>query len=323
MKKILGLAAKVAISFALLYFAVGRVNFDVVAERLARLETGWLAAAIAMVGIQTVVVALRWREVGRLCGFQLPIGRAFRFTMIATFFNQTLPSTVGGDAARIWLAASDGAGWTKATYSVLIGRVVGMLTLAIIVLACMPWSFDLIQNPIGRAALLVIGIGCVVGPAVFVACGYRRWELLERWWLTRHIASAAAIARGLLSSARTGALVLIFSLAIHLATVVTAWCAARSVAAPFELVYSLLLLPPVVLISTVPISIAGWGVRESAMVLAFAYAGLPESDGLLVSVLLGIAMFAVGVIGGIVWLLGPETLRMSSLSQPDKARPAA
>lgn len=322
MKKFLGLAAKLAISFALLYFAVGRVNFSILAERLARLEIGWLLAAIAIVGMQTVVVALRWREVGRVCGFELPVGRAFRFTMVATFFNQTLPSTVGGDAARIWLAASDGAGWTKATYSVLIDRVGGVLTLAIIVLVCMPWSFQLIQNPIGRAALLLIGIGCIVGPAVFVACGYLRWALLERWWLTQHFVSAAQIARGLLTT-RTGILVLAFSVAIHMSTVLTAFCAARSVAAPFELVYSLLLLPPVALISTVPISIAGWGVRESTMVLAFAYAGLPEGDGLLVSVLLGVAMFAVGVVGGIMWLLGPETLRMSSLSQPDKARPAS
>ena len=51
-----------------------------------------------------------------------------------------------------------------------------------------------------------------------------------------------------------------------------------------------------------PISIAGWGVRESAMVLAFGYAGLAEGDGLIVSILFGVATLTVGALGGVVWV---------------------
>ena len=61
---------------------------------------------------------------------------------------------------------------------------------------------------------------------------------------------------------------------------------------------------PVALVSVVPISIAGWGVREGAMVAAFAYAGLPQSDGLLVSILFGFSYLMLGVLGGLVWVLG-------------------
>jgi hypothetical protein len=53
---------------------------------------------------------------------------------------------------------------------------------------------------------------------------------------------------------------------------------------------------------TIPVSIAGWGVRESMMVLAFSYAGLVEADGLAVSILFGVVNLAVGSIGGIVWV---------------------
>jgi hypothetical protein len=58
----------------------------------------------------------------------------------------------------------------------------------------------------------------------------------------------------------------------------------------------------VILIATIPVSIAGWGVRETAMILAFSYAGLAESDGLIVSILFGVVNLAVGAIGGIVWV---------------------
>ena len=52
-------------------------------------------------------------------------------------------------------------------------------------------------------------------------------------------------------------------------------------------------MPPVLLIATVPISIAGWGVRESGMIAAFAYAGLAESDGLMLSILFGAAILTL------------------------------
>jgi hypothetical protein len=85
-------------------------------------------------------------------------------------------------------------------------------------------------------------------------------------------------------------------------TVIVAWAAAMAAHIFVEPSQVFLLIPPVILIATIPVSIAGWGVRESAMVLAFSYAGLAESDGLIISILLGATTFAVGAIGGIVWM---------------------
>ena len=59
-----------------------------------------------------------------------------------------LPSTVGGDGVRIWLFARKSGGWTSATYSVLIDRIAGVFTLALIVIACLPSTFSLIHDPI-------------------------------------------------------------------------------------------------------------------------------------------------------------------------------
>ena len=89
---------------------------------------------------------------------------------------------------------------------------------------------------------------------------------------------------------------------IHLLTISAAWCCAKAVAAPVGVAHVLFLVPPVLLIATVPISIAGWGVRESSMIAAFAYAGLAESDGLTLSILFGAVNFVIGIVGGIVWI---------------------
>ena len=111
-------------------------------------------------------------------------------------------------------------------------------------------------------------------------------RVMQRWWLTRHLAVASRVAWQLCRSV-TGVRVVAFSFAIHLMTVTVAWGAAMAAHAAVDFADALFLVLPVMLIATIPISIAGWGVRESAMVLAFSYAGLAESDGLIVSILFG------------------------------------
>ena len=66
----------------------------------------------------------------------------------------------------------------------------------------------------------------------------------------------------------------------------------------------LVLIPPVVLVSTIPISIAGWGVREAAMITLLALVGVPEADAFVLSVLFGLLTFGLSLPGGIVWIIG-------------------
>jgi uncharacterized protein (TIRG00374 family) len=80
--------------------------------------------------IQVFVGAMRWKEISALCGAPLGLTQAFRYNMIGTFFNQTLPSTIGGDAMRLCLVKHTGAGWRAATYSVLVDRAIGLIALA-------------------------------------------------------------------------------------------------------------------------------------------------------------------------------------------------
>ena len=56
--------------------------------------------------------------------------QAMRYNVIGTFFNQTLPSSIGGDAVRLWLVARAGAGWRAATYSIFVDRAIGLIALA-------------------------------------------------------------------------------------------------------------------------------------------------------------------------------------------------
>ena len=321
MRKTLFFLAKVAITAALLYFAVGRTNFGVLEDRLSRLDPVWIAAALAAVAVQTLLLALRWQAITISCGAALSVRLSYEFTMISIFFGQVLPSTVGGDAVRVWLLARKDSSWSAATYSVLIDRFIGVLGLAVMVIVCLPWSLALIQNPIGRSALLLIGFGSIAAALAFLILGNIQSAFLQRFWPIRHLMNLAVTVRKLLAST-TGIWTMVLSLLSHVLTSTIAWCAAQAAATPFEFAHSLLLIPPIMLISTVPISIAGWGVRETALILAFGYAGLAAGDALVVSILFGAAMFVFGIAGGVLWLASGADLKIPTAPPEEQSAPS-
>ena len=302
MRRTILLLAKAAISGFLLYLSLRLVNFDALIERLHRLEPGWLLFAVGLMATQLLLLSARWRQIAISCGTDLGFAGALQINFIAAFFNQVLPSTVGGDGVRIWFAARRGAGWANATYSVLLDRIFGVFVLALVVAACLPWTLQLIREPVPRAVLLMLACGAIAGPLLVLLAGTHFDGWLRQRAITRHMAAAAEAAAKICRSLRSVAIVVGCSIMIHLLTISAAWCCVKAVAAPVGFTHVLFLMPPVLLIATVPISIAGWGVRESSMIAAFAYAGLAEGDGLTLSILFGAVSFVIGIIGGIVWI---------------------
>ena len=129
MRKALSLVVKAAVSGLLLYLALRTVDIASVKDRLSQVDLRWVGLGLLLLLVQIFVLAMRWRLIVIRCGANLLLPQAFRYSMIATFFNQTLPSSVGGDAIRIWLV-SKRSNWRIATYSVLLDRVVGIVALA-------------------------------------------------------------------------------------------------------------------------------------------------------------------------------------------------
>ena len=303
MRRIVLFLAKAAVTALLIYFAVRSVNLQTVMERVADIDAAWLALVIAVLIAQIGVQAVRWQQIVQAAGFPLAAAASARLSFIAAFFNQTLPSTIGGDAARIWmLAQGHKAGWRIATYSVFVDRAIGVVALALLVSFCLPWTYGFVQDSIARLAVTLVGVAGIAGGMVFAALSLFRGTRIEKLWGVHHLIAASMVLRQVARPARRVALVAASSLLIHLATVLAAWATARAVGAPVGFLLMTCLIPPVVLIATVPITIAGWGLRESLMITAFTLAGLNSSDALVISLLIGVANFAVGLIGGGLWV---------------------
>ena len=75
-----------------------------------------------------------------------------------------------------------------------------------------------------------------------------------------------------------------------------------------------LLVPPVILITVVPVSIAGWGVREGAMVVAFGFLNVPANAAFAVSVLFGLTLAVASLPGSLFWWLGGYSAKRAAVS---------
>jgi glycosyltransferase 2 family protein len=306
MRRILLSTIKIVISAALLYLALRKANFSDLASRIDVASLGWIGLAIAATFLQIFIAVLRWRIVSAACGAPLTTRQAMRYNLIGAFFNQTLPSSIGGDAVRLWLVARAGAGWRAATYSIFVDRAIGLIALAIMIVASLPWSYHLIADPYGRSALLLLDFAALAGGVGFLILGRLRWPWLKTWWGTHHIYACAVIANRVVFSRERGIAIAALSIFVHVLAVVIAWCVVQSIAAPVGFGQIFQLIPPIMLITMLPISIAGWGVREATMALAFGYAGLMTNEGINVSLLFGAVSFIVGAFGGLVWIFSAE-----------------
>jgi glycosyltransferase 2 family protein len=306
MRGFLIFTTRVVVSLGLLYLALRGINFAAIQSRLSQINLAWIMLAVLVTIFQIFLGALRWREISDLCHAPLSDLTAFRYNMIGSFFNQTLPSSIGGDAVRLWLVNRTGAGWRAATYSILTDRAVGLIALALIIVASLPWSYGMISDAKGRLALVLVDFAALAGGLGFLLLGRLHWGWLKSWWPTKHVHACSVIANRVIFSTKSGPKITVLSLSIHVLAVVIAWCCVRAIAASGDFEQLFMLTPPIMLITMMPISIAGWGVREATMMVAFGYAGLAQTDGTVVSILFGAVYFIVGAIGGLVWIFSAE-----------------
>ena len=106
--KLTGFVVRCAVTLGLLWLLGANIDLEAVGGTFAAASPGWIVVTLVLGFTQPVLGTGRWRIVCRQLGKPLHFLMLLRFTLIGVFFNQCLPSTVGGDAVRIWLARRAG-----------------------------------------------------------------------------------------------------------------------------------------------------------------------------------------------------------------------
>lgn len=293
---------KTTISVLLIWWLVSKSDADRIAANLLSVDPWGMALAMLVLGSLSLAQSVRWSRIVRSIGNTLPFKDSFTIVLIGLFFNQTLPSTIGGDAVRIWRAYRLGLPPVVAAHSVMLDRLSALLALVLMAAVGAPITFSILGDSPERWGVLFLVIG---GLAAFTTLFLfdRIPGKFMKWRVFRAIAGLSADARRAVLYPSNAASVILISVCIHTTSALTVFIIARSMSLPIEALSCIVLVPPVILFSMLPISIAGWGLREGAMVTAFAFVGIGYDDAFSLSVLFGLAIMATGIPGGIIWLL--------------------
>lgn len=294
-------ALRVLLTVALLVGLAWWFDLDSVVARLVAMRPGWVALALGLSVIQVAVLAWRWRFTARRLGVSLSFVEAWREYYLSIFLNQVLPGGVMGDVSRAWRQArgrtrgeQSGSGGPAAR-AVIFERVSAqavMTTVALLSLLVLPAAVN------RRSGAMVVATA-VAATVIVVAIGL---------WCRRQSSAQSPTGRVLaeLASAHLSPLTFavqlssgLFIVATYLATYVAA---ARAVGVETPFVVILPLVAPVLMTMLIPVTIAGWGLRESAAALLWGAVGLTATDGVTVSVAYGLIVL-VGSLPGAAMLV--------------------
>ncbi|CAN5480862.1 lysylphosphatidylglycerol synthase transmembrane domain-containing protein [soil metagenome] len=302
-------ALKIAVSAALLAVLFSRADTSSMLEQFRQMNLAWTAAALAMYGAMLIVSAWRWRLLLRIQEVSVGFGRLTQSFLVATFFNNFLPSNIGGDVVRVADTASYARSKTLATTVVLLDRVLGLVALLAVAAAASALAFYAgvhlrgMQYVWGALTAIVIGLVFVLRHPARIGRATGRFAAGRAAGVHRRFQSLLdAMARfggqpRRLWSAFVGAI------AVQLLLVLFYICAAHSLAVPLPLLAASVIVPVSLAVQMVPVSINGFGVREAVFAFFFASLGLDVSSALTLSLGSAALIMLFSLSGGVVFLL--------------------
>jgi uncharacterized protein (TIRG00374 family) len=317
-------AAKILVSGGLLYLLFSRAPLATVWYDARTASVPWLATALGIYLAMMLVSAWRW---GLLLGAQridVSFGALVNSYLVATFFNNFLPSNIGGDVIRIGDTAKAAGSKTLATTVVLFDRGIGLLGLVFVAAlgaTVAAWRSEAI-GPIGPGllwAVLAVGVAATVLAVLMprgVAHLLRPLQSVHQEWVGERIERlTTALIRFRGAPATLG---LCFLSAIAVQALLTGFYAAivKALAIPIPLAHLAILIPLTSIVQMVPISMNGFGVREGTFGFYFAKLHLPLGSALALS-LIGAALIMLFSTSGAVAYLARRTNRSGRSSSRD------
>jgi glycosyltransferase 2 family protein len=304
MKKWLLVLLQALVSGVLLFLILRRPDFQAPAARLWHVpHPGWLICGLGFAAASSLIGAVRWAVFLRIMDINISPWEVLRLSWIGSFCNNFLVGAVGGDAVKtVWLC-SKGYRRLPSLVSVLLDRVSGLGALLLCSFGFIFLRWDLLSRSPTVAGVTDFIILYLLGLLALMILSFVTaipWVagLLPRWvpWRLQYVTFTGEYFK-FVTSWRQSLLGAGLSVGVLLASLLTFYCSARAFGIDISMADFLSFMPAVDVISALPISLGGFGVREQLFVTIL---------GELFAVPAALA-FAVSIIGAtlnLLWSLG-------------------
>lgn len=295
------LLLRVALSALLLAWVLRRTALHEVLAAAAGADRPLLAVGYATHLLGIVLSASRWRVLLRAHGVDRPIPTLVRSVLVASFFNNFLPSTIGGDALRAYDSYRFGGRRASVATAVVVDRLLGLLALGALALGSVAFAPELRDRlpllPLWVASgslALAAATGLIfAGRALrlaFVPGGLRRPLLEALRAFAAYRGRRATLARALFLSLLLQANVVFYYLLIG-----------ESLGLPVPPVGYLVIVPLALFVTLLPVTINGIGLREGALAVLLAAYGVPSAEAVAYAWLVYLGSLLFSLVGGVLY----------------------
>ncbi len=297
-KKIILITLKSLISSTLIFYIFNQIDFNDF-KTLLDLKSIFIILGITFfLTLSTVITGYRWKLILKNMSNHISVGWASINIIIGMFFNLFLPSSFGGDVYRIYHSNKNGINLSIASLSIVSDRFFGLLTLVMLSFLSIPAVLIKPYLQIFLIPILIILFFFIITLSLFYFALYlpnSNIFFLKVSRLSKNIIDSINLKNFKFK-------ILLISMILHIFNILCFYIASFTVNFHLNIFTWFIIIPPVILISSIPISIGGWGVREGLLILALVELGANQIEATKISIIYGISLMLVGIIGGIFWV---------------------
>jgi glycosyltransferase 2 family protein len=301
---------KIGVSVGLIFYAFSRVPLALVWNQLASARLGFCLLALAFYLLAVAINAAKWQVLLHAQQVFIPFPALLQFQFIGFFFNNILPANVGGDVMRGYSLARYTDRTADAAVSVVVDRIVGLMaymsTAAVGAFLAVALAG---HSELRGVEWVAIGAFLVLSCMLALLLSRRLRSIISTLFGWRLLAPLAPIWEHLSDAFnsyrfRYDALAKAFAIGLVgiLATTLVNWLLSLSMGGGMTLMQILIFNPLIALALTIPISIGGIGVSQSAYTFFYGLAGVPAGHALAVSILMYAIQVVASLPGGVLWL---------------------
>jgi uncharacterized membrane protein YbhN (UPF0104 family) len=282
-------AVRIAVSLAIVVYILVDVDHGDLAGALARVRLGPFVGALLLYIAGQLMSSYKWWLLGTSVGLDRPLGDYARFYFIGMFFNLFGPSTLGGDVVRA-LYLADGRQPGLSFNSVVFDRASGLallMAMGAVGLLLFPqydFPWPLTAGVVVAGAVLVLG---------WWTCPHLVRLLPEQNRIRRQVEDELA---PFWRDRRMLLQISVVSIAFHLTQVTAQWVLARAAGAALPFSYCLIFHPMISVMTALPLSVGGFGVREGGYLYFLTRIDVDDS----IAVTAGLLWFAVTALAGLL-----------------------
>jgi len=293
---------KIAISMLLIAVLIARSDLDKYAELIKGSSPLYLGIAFIVTIISIIVSAYKWQLLVIAQGFSVPLRKLISSYFVGLFFNNFMPTSIGGDVVRVLDLRKMTNNGPAAAASVVAERVLASFTLGLIVLCGVACSAEAMAR---YHIIIGIFVGICVLALIAVVYAHKLGELLSRHQasiMTRFKETAESI-RVSVSNRPILVRVLLYSFIFQLMVVAINIFIIKALGLNVPVAFVFLFIPIIFAITMLPISMNGLGLREATYAYFFAQVGLSTEESVTVSLFFFLIVTLVSLIGGVIFAL--------------------